>query len=77
MEHHPAEAGQAAAAAPVEYHVHIRALPVQGEQVYHTQRIPVVLLAQHIAVHAEDAHVARMQRVVIEVGDAAAVQHGF
>ena len=51
VDHHAAKAGETAAAAPVEDHIHIRPLTVQGEQVDHTEAIAAVLLAQHITVH--------------------------
>ena len=54
----------------MEDHIHIRPLTVQGEQVDHTEAIAAVLLAQHIAVHAEDAHIAVLQGVVVHIDDA-------
>lgn len=57
--------------------VRAAAVPPQREEVRNAERVAVILLAEHVAPDAEDAHVAHMQRVVIEVGDAAAVQHGF
>ena len=58
MEHHPAKAGEAAAAAGGEHLVGIAAAAVQGKEIHGAQAVPVVLLAEHIAVYAENAHIA-------------------
>ena len=49
MEHHPAKAGEAAAAAGGEHLVGIAAAAVQGKEIHGAQAVPVVLLAEHIA----------------------------
>ena len=71
MEHHSAEAGKAAAAAGGKHLVSIAAAAVEGEQIHCTHGVPVILLAQHVPVHAEDAHVTGEQGVVIYI------YHGF
>ena len=46
VEHHPAEAGEAAAAAGGQDHVRIRPAAVEAEQIHHPQRVPVEQLKQ-------------------------------
>ena len=41
------------AAARIDWHVRIRALAVEGEQIGHTERIAVILLDDGAAIHAE------------------------
>ena len=67
MDHDAAKAGEAASAATVEHHVHVGTAAVQGKKVDHAEGVAEILLAQHIAVHAEDAHIAVLQRVVVDV----------
>ena len=66
-QHHAAEAGKAARAGGGEHDVRVGAGAVEGEKVGHAQRIAVVLLAEHCAVHAEDAYVAVCERVAVDV----------
>ena len=51
----------------MERYVHIGPGAVQREQIDHAEAIAVILLAQHVAVHAEDAYVAVLQGIVIHV----------
>ena len=53
MEHDPAEAGETASAAGGQQHVGVGPAAVQAEQIHHAQGVPVILLAHHVAVHAE------------------------
>ena len=76
MDHDAAKAGKAAAAAPVEHHVHVGAAAVQGEKVDHAEGVAEILLAEHIAVHAEDTHVAVLQRIVVDVDHRAVGDEG-
>ena len=55
MEHDPAEAGETASAAGGQQHVGVGPAAVQAEQIHHAQGVPVILLAHHVAVHAENA----------------------
>ena len=76
MEHDAPEAGEAPPAALVKDHVHVGAEAVQREQVDHAEAVPVILLAQHIAVHAENAHIAVLQGVVVHVDHRAVADGG-
>ena len=58
-------------------HVRIRPAAVEAEQIHHPQRVPVVLLTEHIAVHAEDAYVSRPQGIVVHVHHRAVVDIGL
>lgn len=67
MEHHPTEAGEAAVAAGSEHLVGIAAAAVQRKKVHGTHGVPVVLLAEHVPIHAEDAHVAGAQGIMVHI----------
>ena len=73
MEHDPAEAGQGPSAAGGQQYVGVGPAAVQTEQIHHAQGVPVILLAHHVAVHAENAHVAVVQGVVVHIHHAAVV----
>ena len=76
VHHHPAETGQTPPAAPVEHHIHIGPVTVEGKQIHHAQRVAVILLAQHIPIHAKNAHIPVLQRVNLQAAREALQQGG-
>ena len=67
VHHHAAKTGHETAAAGSQYHIRILSLPVQGEEIGDAKGIAVVLLAQHTAVHAENAHIAVPEGIAIHI----------
>ena len=71
MEHHPAEAGEAAAAAGGKHLICVAATAIEGKEIHSAHRVPVILLAEHVPIHAEDSHIAGAQGIVVHI------HHGF
>ena len=65
------------AAARIDWHVRIRALAVEGEQIGHAERIAVILLDDGAAIHAEHTDVAVDDGIVIDKYGAAVGEVGL
>ena len=67
VEDHTAETHQCPPASGGQHQVRVGPRPVQGEQIHRPGGVLVILLAEHLAVHAEDAHVPGSQRVPVHI----------
>ena len=60
-----------------EHHIRVSPAAVHRVEVYHPQGVPVVLLADHIPVHREDAHIPVSKGLPVYIGHRAVREIGL